>query len=320
MRPPPPSLSACLAALFLLSACSNRQRVPDEAYQACVEVLVNGHLEASGWFCDPDGHVITAGHAARHKGTYEILWPDHGRFPATVLGWDPGHDVGLLKMEKPGGPVPFLKLANRIPPVGTTLQLYGMAQYRHGVSIRGNVARSATTFNYYAHLRWPTRCYLVAAPAPPGVSGGPWIDSRGRVAGTQSGFINQGTASSGLAIVAPPDAIAHILQTKGHVPRATMGCGFEELWSQPSGFIKRLPTDAEGVVTIPIEASGPAEKAGLTSENVIRSVNGRPVRYQHEIIEILQAASPGDTLDLSIWGPDAIKPGTTKITLGSVPP
>lgn len=309
-------------AIVLLSRrpSANHQPLPEKARQACVEVLVNGHLEASGWFADADGHVITAAHAARHKGAFEVLWPGHGRFPATVVGWDPGHDIGLLKVQSINRPVAFLQLARDVPPVGTALQLYGMAQYRHGVSIRGNVARADTTFNYYAHLRWPTRCYLVAAPAPPGVSGGPWLDSRGRVAGTQSGFINQGTASSGLAIVAPPDAIQNLLRTKSHVKRATMGCGFEELWSQPSGFIKRLPPGAEGIVTIPIEVGGPAEKAGLVPENVIRSIDGRPVRYQHEIIEILQSHSPGDTLDLAIWGPDATQPGTVKITLDPVPP
>lgn len=316
------ALTAGTTIFFTRGATQGRRQDPLVAAKAaCVEILMDGHLEASGWFADAEGHVITAGHALRSaEATFEILWPGHGRFPARIIGVDPGHDIGLLKAEGLHDSPAFLSLASSIPPAGKRLQMYGMAQFRHGVSIDGHVARPEATFNYYSHLRWPTRCYLVAAPAPPGVSGGPWLDEKGRVAGTQSGFINLGTASSGLAIVAPPDAIANLLRSRAPVKRATMGCGFEELWSQPPGFIRRLPHAAEGIVTIPIEPGGPAEKAGLTRESVIRTVNGQTVRYQHEMIEILQSHAPGDTLVFEVWHPDATATRSVKITLGEVPP
>lgn len=318
------SMKMLALALTMSCAIAPTPSVADpihEAHDACVEILRDGHLEASGWFADADGHVITAGHAVRRgTGAFEVLWPGRGRYPARVIGIDPGHDIGLLKTESPHGPSPFLRLAPSVPPAGSRLHLYGMAQFRHGVSIVGHVARAASTFNYYSHLRWPTRCYLVAAPAPPGVSGGPWLDDAGRVAGTQSGFINQGTASSGLAIVAPPDAIAQLLQARATIRRATMGCGFEELWSQPSGFIRRMPQGAEGIITIPIEPGGPAEKAGLTRESLIRSVDGRPLRHQSEMIAILQSAKPGDTLTLEVFQPDDAVPRTVSLQLGEVTP
>lgn len=316
------ALGISCAILVMLRCAPRRSPDPHEiAPRTCVEILFEGHLESSGWFADSEGHVITAGHALRNTaGAYEVLWPGHGRYPATVVGIDPGHDIGLLKVAALDGPPPFLRLASSIPPAGTRVHLYGMAQYRHGVSIGGQVARATTTFNYYSHLRWPTRCYLVAAPAPPGVSGGPWLDDGGSVVGTQSGFINQGTASSGLAIVSPPDAIRDLLRCKASVKRATMGCGFEELWSQQPGFIRRLPPGTEGIVTIPLESGGPAEKAGITRETVIRAIGGRPVRYQHEMIEILQSHAPGDSLSLDVIEAGATAPRTVNLTLGEAPP
>lgn len=313
-------VACALACAMGVSSCHRRGSL-DAARAACVEILADGHLEASGWFADAEGHVITAGHAVRRTDArYEILWPGHGRYSAHLVGADPGHDIGLLRAEGLECRPPFLRLAASVPPAGSRLQMYGMAQFRHGVWIGGQVARPEPTFNYYSHLRWPTRCYLVAAPAPPGVSGGPWIDEAGRVAGTQSGFINQGSASSGLAIVAPPDAIGHLLRVRGPVRRGTMGCGFEELCSQPAGFIRRLPKDIEGIITIPIEPGGPAARAGLTRESLIRAVDARPVRYQHEVIEILQAHRPGDVLTLDVWDADARNARTVRVTLEDVPP
>lgn len=286
-----------------------------------MEVLVDGHLEASGWFADGEGRVVTAAHAVRNtQAKFEILWPGQGRFSAHVLGSDPSHDIALLQVSGIGLPSPFIPLAKTVPGPRTRLHLYGMAQFRHGVWINGEVARAEPTFNYYSRLKWPTCCFLVAAPAPPGVSGGPWLDERGAVAGTQSGFINQGSASSGLAMVSPPEAIAQLLARRESIPRATMGCGFEELTSQPAGFIRRLPPRMEGIVTIPIEPKGPAEQAGLTSESLICKVNGRPVHLQHEMIQILLSSTPGQILALEVWQADAKTPRKIVLTLGAVPP
>ncbi len=283
-------------------------------------VVVDGRIEGSGWFVDAGGHVVTAGHTIRKRDSaLEILWPGRGRYPARFVGIDPGHDLGLLVVPALPDPPPFLRVASSAPPAGSPVQLYGMAQFRHGITIGGQVARAETTYNYYDHLRWPTRCYLVAAPAPPGVSGGPWLDMEGRVVGNQSGFVNQGTASSGLAIVAPPDAIAHLLATGASIPRATMGCGLEEIWSQPTGFLRRLPKGLEGIVTIPLEPAGPAERAGLTRESVIVRMDGMTVQYRHQIIEILQSHAPGDTLSLEVWDADAEAARSVRITLDEVP-
>ena len=328
MKPAPvprPVLALALcAAVWLTGAAGLCEPAPDPlnlAPESCVEVLVDGHFAASGWFADDQGHVVTAGHAVRQtEARFEIVWPGHGRFPARVAGSDPGYDIALLTVSGIGLPTPFLRLATAVPHPRTRLQLYGTAQFRHGVWIGGQVARAEPTFNYYEHLRWPTQCYLVAAPAPPGVSGGPWLDDAGRVAGTQSGFINLGESSSGLALVSPPQAITHLLATRTHIPRATMGCGFEELTSQPAGFIRRLPPGSEGLVTIPIEPNGPAQQAGLTRESLICAVEGRPIRYQHEMILILLSCKPGQTLALEVWDPAGKAPRQVRITLGAVPP
>lgn len=313
---------ALLAIFIVVSArdLTHRHDPLRSAREACVEVLVDGRLEGSGWFADAGGHVVTAGHTVRKRdGTLEILWPGRGRYPARFVGIDPGHDLGLLVVPGLPDPSPFLRVASSAPPAGSPVQLYGMAQFRHGIAIGGQVARAETTYNYYDHLRWPTRCYLIAAPAPPGVSGGPWLDMKGRVVGNQSGFVNQGTASSGLAIVAPPDAILHLLGTRASIPRATMGCGLEEIWSQPTGFLRRLPKGLEGIVTVPLEPGGAAERGGLTRESVIVKMDGMPVRYRHQIIEVLQSHAPGDTLSLEVWDADAKAARTAQITLDEVP-
>jgi S1-C subfamily serine protease len=316
--------SLAALALSAMAAPSGAQLPPAvrRATQACVEVLVDGRLEASGWFADAEGHVVTAGHAARQTNSeYEIVWPGHGRYPASFVAIDPGHDIALLRAAVTNPPVPFLRVAPEIPPAGTKVHFYGTAQFKHGILFSGEVSRSDPTLNIYPHLRWPMRCYFIAAPSPPGVSGGAWLDAKGRVAGNQSGFINQGeSASSGMAIIAPPDAIARLVATRASVRVPSMGCGFEELWTQPAGFIRRLPKGLEGIVTVPLDADGPAGKAGLTKESVITMLGGRRVRYLDDIVALLHEKKPGDTLDVEAWDPEAKAPRAVTLTLGEAKP
>jgi S1-C subfamily serine protease len=292
------------------------------ATQACVEVLVDGRLEASGWFADSLGHVVTAAHAVRQtRSDFEVVWPGHGRYPAEFVAIDPGHDIALLKAGVTNGPVPWLRVAPSVPPSGTRVHFYGTAQFRHGILFSGEIARSDPTLNVYPHLRWAMRCYFIAAPSPPGVSGGPWLDERGRVAGNQSGFINQGeSASSGMCIIAPPDAIGRLVGERTSVPLATLGCGFEELWTQPVGFIRRLPKGLEGIVTVPLDADGPAGKAGLSKESVMTALGGRRLRLVDDIVAVLHARKPGDAVEAEVWDPEAKSPRRVTITLGEAKP
>lgn len=286
------------------------------ARAACVEILVDGRMEASGWFADAVGGVVTAGHAVRHRtNVFEVVWPGQGRYPADLVATDFGHDIALLQARIAGGAVPHLSVCGEVPAAGAPLYFCGAAQFQHEVIIRGHVARAEDTFNYYQQFLWPTRCYLVAAPSPPGVSGGPWLDGRGRVAGNQSGCMNQGSASVGLALVSPPDAIRRLVATRASVPLLTMGCGFEELWTQQAGFIRRFPAGIGGLVTVPLTTNGPAAKAGLSRESLIVACGGRPLRYRHEILPILQTGKPGDALVLEVRDPGAAGPRTVRVTL-----
>lgn len=292
----------------------------DRARSSCVEVLVDGRLGASGWFADGEGGVVTAGHAVRHlTNAFEIVWPGHGRYAAELIATDFGNDIALLQARVPEGRTPRLSVAEAAPPAGEPTYFFGSAQFQHGVLICGHVARAEDTFNYYQQFHWPTRCYLVAAPSPPGVSGGPWLDRLGRVAGNQSGCMNQGSSSSGLALVAPPDAIRRLVATRTTVPLATMGSGLEELWTQPVGFIRRFPAGVEGLVTVPVETNGAAVKAGLTRESLIIACGGQPVRYRHEMLRIMQAARPGDTLVLDVRDPGSAGTRAVRVVLQEEP-
>ena len=288
------------------------------AKAASVDILVAGRQEGSGWFADGHGLVVTASHVVRAStNNVEVLWAEGGqRLPASVVAIDRGHDIALLKVPDGARPFPALAVADAMPKPGETVFVFGTALFRHDVLLSGTVASRGATFNYFETPPMAVRCYYVSAPSPPGTSGGPWVDGEGRVVGNQSGFVTHEKAGAGIAVVAPPDAIRRLVATRASAQTPSLGCGLEELWSQSPGFIARLPRGTEGLITIPIEPGGAAEKAGLNRESCIVAIEGTPVRYRDAAYRLIRTHKPGDELLLSVRNPEDKEPRQVKVTLG----
>jgi len=311
-----------LAGWPMFSGCTsfnlgNDAGLYEKVKAASVEILVDGHLEGSGWFADPAGYVVTAAHAVNRTNIHiEVVFGTKGRMPAELVARDKGSDIALLlvKGEK-GARYPYLMVAKCIPRAGEPIYLYGSALYCHGIMLGGIVAREGTTFTYYGDRQMLVRCYHVTAPSPPGTSGGPWVDRRGNVVGNQSGFITHHNAGAGIALVSPPDSIGRLVTSRQSILTAVLGCGLEELWTQSPGFIKRFPQGTEGVITIPIDKDGPVDAAGLTKESLIVSVEGKSIRYKDDFYAVISSRKPGDVINVKVLDPDKTTAREVKIKL-----
>ena len=321
-----PWVSAVFALACFASGCLTpwRHGIPDvyrRVRQASVEILADGRLQGSGWFADAEGYLVTAAHVVKmhNPALLEGRWADGQlRAPVEVIAMDWANDLALLKLRGASRVYPCLEVAAGTPEPGEDVFLFGAPLFRHDIMVGGRVAKSRTTFDYFADRGMYMRSYTVTAPSPPGTSGGAWVDARGRVVGTQSGFHNWQGGLSGIAIVSTPDAIRRLLRTRQSVVRASLGCGLEELWTQSPGFIARFSEGTEGVITIPVEEGGAVALAGLGRESLIVAVGGSPVRYREEVFGIVYGKRPGDVLTLSVLQPDTAQPHEVRVKLGAL--
>jgi S1-C subfamily serine protease len=290
-------------------------------HRASVEILIDGRMTGSGCFVDPDGVVLTACHVVKGgEGKHiEVISPTIGRIPAKTIATDRGHDLALLRVEKRGWGYPSLEVSRRMPDALSDVMLSSSPIWRHGLVLKGSVARSKPSFCWQTTLGCYIRCIYMDGASPVGSSGGCWTDSRGRVVGVQSGYLNNTDKSwVGIAFAAPPDAIAKLLADGGDRQVATLGAAMEELWTQSSGFIARLPKGARGIVTPRIDKGGPLDKAGMTSETLIMEIDGKPVSYLDNLLKIVQSKKPGDLVTLKVIEPIGKPAREIKIRLGRV--
>jgi serine protease Do len=275
----------------------------EKAKAASVEVLVNGHLNGSGCFVDPKGIVLTAAHVLEEPGRrIEVNNPQAGRLAASVLAVDLGHDLALLKVESPKKDFAALEAADQPPAPGGDVFLLGAPIYRHAVLVPGKTASAGTTFEYY------TEHYIeithFAAMVPMGMSGGPWLDSAGRLVGIQSGVMSQNSIPVGIAFVAPLEAVRKLVKDRQTTATPTLGVAVDELWQQDRKTLDRFGPDKEGLVVTSLQDDGPAARSGLKRGDLIVAAGGKKVRLSEDLQRIVLGKQPGESLELTAFGPD----------------
>ncbi len=315
------SLSFLLSAILLsICACASPksapaspivvqdERVPqdrsvlyEQVTQACVEILSEGHLAGSGWFCSPDGLVMTAGHVMEKPDMdLEVIAAPDKRYKAHLVALDRGHDLALLQVEDAKGPFSTLPLAQSMPAVGEDAFVFGMPIYRHAVLLTGQPARQGTTFEWLGPETSYAEIVHFHGASPQGTSGGPWINPQGEVIGLQSSMMSLNDAPMGIAFVAPLGAIRRLIETRRHAETPHLGCAFDELWEHDPGFIRSFPAGTEGLVVRMPAKDSPAARADLRELDCITAVDGKAVRYRDQVVGAMRAKKPGETIRFSV--------------------
>jgi len=310
------SRGVCAAAALVLSGCGGEGAMQadaiERAKQATVEVLVDGQLKGSGVFVDARGLVVTGAHEFAHPGArVELLSASGSRRPATLRAVDKGHDLALLAVEVGAEPAAALPVAARIPPVGTQVALLSGALRNEPFALPGTVVEDEPVWNELAESNGYVESYYVAALTPSLTSGGPWIDAAGELVGIQLGRLNDGALPSGVAMIAPPRAIAELARRGADAATPGIGGFVWEVWTADAEFLKRIPAGTEGLVVTWLREGGPLARAGLERLDVITACDGFPLARRRDLLRRVWSRRPGERLRLGVLEPDV--PGTREV-------
>ncbi|MBM4028449.1 MAG: PDZ domain-containing protein [Planctomycetes bacterium] len=145
------------------------------------------------------------------------------------------------------------------------------------------------------------------APMNPGNSGGPLLDSAGRVIGMSAAILSPTGAYAGIGFAVPIDCINRIVPRiiRGEMtPKPDLG-----ITTAPDHLVRRL--GLEGVLVLTVTSDSAAEKAGLRGTqrdetgrivlgDLITAVNGAPVRTTDDLLAAIDKHKVGDTVQLTI--------------------
>jgi S1-C subfamily serine protease len=176
-------------------------------------------VEGSGWFARRD-LVVTAAHVvAGERSTVVEIPGDSNTYTATVVVFDAHNDIAILRIS--GATARPLQLAD--PQNGASVAIVGYPLDGNLTATPGRIGRTANAFTEDALGTGPVERAItaVAGKVHKGDSGGPVIDTRGRVQATIFAK-KRGAAQSGYAV--PTSIVRSDLARAGRRAVSTESC------------------------------------------------------------------------------------------------
>ena len=276
-------------------------------------VLVNARhrLPASGIAYGQD-LILTADHVVERDDDITVMLPDNSQLSAVVAGRDPGSDLAVLRLERP-----VAATAESVTEQARIGQLVLAVGRPSGEGIQASLG-------VISAIGGPVRSwrgglleqYLRTDAIPyPGFSGGPLVDTAGRVVGVNTSGLARGAS---LTIPAPLAwQIADTLAKHGQVRRGYLGVRSQPV-KIPAVQGKALGREQRsGLLLVSVEEGSPAEKGGLMVGDIVVAIAGQPVSDPDELLVSLVGSVVGKPTPVEVLrGGQAL---TLSVTIGERP-
>ena len=278
----------------------------------------------TGFVWDEAGHIVTNYHVIAEASRLQVAFDDQSEWPAEVVGVAPDKDLAVLRVR--GGKVP------RPIDIGTSADLLvGQSALAIGnpfgldhtlttgvVSALGRTIRAITG-------REIDDCIQTDAAVNPGNSGGPLLDSHGRLIGINTMIQSPSGASAGIGFAVPVDIINRVvpqLIEHGRLIRPILGLRLAD-----DRVVRRA--GLRGALVHDVDRGGPAGVAGLLGMrrgrggatvvgDLIIAVDNRKVESTDDLLSELENHNIGDTVTLTVRR-DGAERGL-RVRLGAPPP
>ena len=245
---------------------------------------------ATGIAWSDDGLILTASHVVEREEDLKVGPPDGTTVEATFVARDPGSDVALIRVSRP---VPPMERASSPARPGHLVLAVGRPDDEGlqasfgGVSVVSGPWKTKTGLTVDGFIRADVAML-------PGFSGGPLVDTEGRLVGMTSSHLGRG---GGMALpVKALEALVATLLEHGKVRRGYLGIGAQAVPLPEALKAHAAEGQEHGLIVVMVEQGGPAEGAGLMIGDVLLSVAGAHVGA----VEDLQRHLSGDRVGTEV--------------------
>ncbi|HSV15941.1 MAG TPA: trypsin-like peptidase domain-containing protein [Tepidisphaeraceae bacterium] len=261
----------------------------------------------SGVIFTPDGFILTNSHVVHNAWQLRVALADGNEYGAQLIGEDPHTDLAVIRLtgtsngvstmsesdtpadaaRKAGFPAATLGDSSALQPGQLVIAIGNPLGFQATVTA-GVVSAVGRTFRSHSG-RMIDNVIQTDAALNPGNSGGPLVDSSGRVVGINTAVI---AYTQGLCFAVPINTakfVATQLLAHGRVSRSYIG-----VMGQTVPIPRRLTrfwklNQTTGILVAGMEDHSPAAHAGLEEGDILLSFNHHPVKDIDALHRLLTA-------------------------------
>lgn len=261
------------------------QRVGPAVITVTGRTIRDGEGVGSGFLVTPDGFALTNSHVVHGRTRFKATTEDGDSLDADLIGDDPATDLALIRLaacELPHtelGDSDALQVGQLVIAVGNPFGFRSTVS-TGVVSALGRAMRSQEG-------RLIENIVQHTAPLNPGNSGGPLVDSRGRVVGVNTAII---AMAQGLGFAVPGNTARWVtseLLAHGRVRRLTLGIRASVV-VVPRWLMRQLDLLSEQTVAVvDVLPDSPAAAADIRPGDWIVAAAGRIISSMDDLHRVL---------------------------------
>ena len=251
----------------------------------------------SGFVIDSSGIIVTNNHVVEGAETIEVHFHDDTILKAELVGRDPKTDVAVIRV-KPKKPLPTvsfgdsdkLRVGEWVLAIGNPFGLGGSVSL--GIVSARNRDINAGPYDDFIQTD---------AAINKGNSGGPLFNLKGEVMGINTAIFSPSGGSVGIGFSVPSNTVKNVISQLiqyGETRRGWLGV---KIQSVTDDIAESLNLDTpRGALVADVTPTGPAEKAGIQSGDVIVEFNGRAINSMRDLPKIVAETPIGEKVPVKV--------------------
>ena len=256
----------------------------------------------SGFVISQDGYVLTNYHVVEGMSEVKVTLYDKRELPATLIGYDEGNDIAVLKVEGENltpvvlGDSDNLNVGDHVVAIGNPLGELSFTLTAGYISAKDRVI---TLSGGATMTLLQTDCAINS-----GNSGGALFNMYGEVIGiTNAKYSSNGSSTSAsidnIGFAIPMNRVKDIVFSiieRGLVTKPYVGVTVTNVteqmlsWGAPNG-----------AWITEVESGSPAAKGGLRADDIITHLNGEEVADSSALVAMVSNCKPGESVVFTVY-------------------
>lgn len=273
----------------------------------------------SGVIVSQDGYILTNNHVVEDADEIAVDLSNGESYDGEVIGRDPQTDIAVIKIDANNlrsvkiGDSDAVRVGEMVLAIGSPLG----DKLAHSVSM-GIVSAKERSIGIIDDGAGYETFLQTDAAINPGNSGGALINMDGELIGVNSAIASRSGGNDGIGFAVPSTLAKSVMESlieNGKVTRAQLGIYGRDIDQTLARALGLSSTQGIVINSLP-EGDSPAKKAGLQEGDVIKTMNGKPIRNYANFRTSIATSKPNEEVTFSI-----IRDGGSKeitVTLGEL--
>ncbi len=267
----------------------------------------------SGFIIDPSGYILTNEHVVADADKITVALADGREFTGEIKGKDTRSDLAVIKINAKDLPVARLGDSSTVHAgqwaiaLGNPFGLMGSGPSARSIgteptltvgvvsALERQLPRMSRQDRDYAGL------IQTDAAINPGNSGGPLLNLSGEVIGINVAILTSSRGYEGIGFAITANKAKRVLEALiagRKVEYGWLGLQIQDVTPDVAEYYGLK--DQRGVVVFQVLPGSPAERAGIKTGDVIRTVDGKPIEHSRQLVDLVSGIKVGRKIEVEL--------------------